>query len=43
MVPERNGRTDRQDLLYKYRVSMLTRDKNLRFFKAVTCLTVGVV
>ena len=35
LVPERNGRTDRQtDLLYQYRasiISMLTRDKNRNY------------
>ena len=30
LIPERNGRTDRQTdgQIYQYRVSMLTRDKN---------------
>jgi len=40
LIPERDGQTDRQtdgqtELLYQYRVSVLTRDKNLKRYITV--------
>ena len=43
LIPERYGRTDRRtDMLYQYRVNMLTRDKNC-LFATVLCTMVRAV